>query len=446
VSDTGAVHAEVPVRLLPPGRPLRARLRIDGAHFAVLPGVHQGENATFSGQLPPQGHDRMRLVVLEEVESGRALVSARVPPGPPRLNAHGLAAHRVFDPAAPPLSSLPWIEFDGARLVISGACLPPGGDPGALSVEAEPGLAVSLDYGLPSPAFGGHYWYWPNAEHSGLRLTVDLARSTSLSGTFSVRLAWPGSSGDWPDRGRIWIPRDFADFLNFPADVTQLGRVQTWSTDRTVANTGYNAFRAFESLLARHDVVARPGSTLLDWGCGHGRVTRHFIRHWPEVRVLGADIDEENIAWCARHLPGGRFSVAPLWPPLGLGDASVDVVIGLSVMTHLSADAQRAWLAELARILKPGGIAIVTFGGSGAAAYASIHHDTAWWERLQLQGFDDSLPDPALHGKISDGAYYRVTHQLASQVRADWVEHFEVSEIVSQAFGYQDAAILRPRR
>jgi SAM-dependent methyltransferase len=254
--------------------------------------------------------------------------------------------------------------------------------------------------------------------------------------------AAPGG-GRWPDRPRIWIPRDLAAFIGFPHEGSQLTRVQTWSEQKTVTFTGYNAFRGFESLLARHGVTCRPGVALLDWGCGHGRVTRHFIQNWPQARISGADIDAENIGWAQQNLTGGQFLVAPLWPPLDVPGETFDAVIGLSVMTHLTADAQAAWLAEIHRILKPGGVALISFGGDGAAAFASIHHTPEWWARWREAGFDDGLLDPALEGKIADSSYYRVTHQSVAQVRAAWEGALRIEAIEPQAFGYQDIAVLR---
>jgi SAM-dependent methyltransferase len=233
--------------------------------------------------------------------------------------------------------------------------------------------------------------------------------------------------------------------MHFPSDETQLSRVQTWSNQRTVAFTGYNAFKTFESLLAHHGVAYRPGLKLLDWGCGHGRLTRHFIREWPEAHISGADIDAENIAWCHAHLSGGSFQVAPLWPELDAADGEFDAIIGLSVMTHLTEDAQAAWIRELRRILKPGGLALITFSGHGSAAYASIHQTPAWWSNWLASGFDDGQVDTALDGKIADPTYYRITHQSPRHARATWSRVMTIVDIEPQAFGYQDVAILRGR-
>jgi SAM-dependent methyltransferase len=47
-------------------------------------------------------------------------------------------------------------------------------------------------------------------------------------------------------------------------------------------------------------------------------------------------------------------------PPLDLPGNSIDLIYAMSVFSHLPADVADAWIAEFARILKPGGIACLT--------------------------------------------------------------------------------------
>jgi SAM-dependent methyltransferase len=108
------------------------------------------------------------------------------------------------------------------------------------------------------------------------------------------------------------------------------------------------------------DVLAEAGSpleqleALLDWGCGCGRV----LRHWaglPGTRVFGCDINPKMVDWCNDHLPFVEAAVNELSPPLPYREATFDLVYAFSVMTHLSEDLQRAWMRECRRVLKPGG-------------------------------------------------------------------------------------------
>jgi SAM-dependent methyltransferase len=93
---------------------------------------------------------------------------------------------------------------------------------------------------------------------------------------------------------------------------------------------------------------------LLDWGCGCGRV----LRHWsdlPQTGVFGCDITPKMVDWCNENLSFAEVAVNQLMPPLPYEEASFDLIYAFSVMTHLSEELQHAWMSEFRRALKPGG-------------------------------------------------------------------------------------------
>jgi SAM-dependent methyltransferase len=95
-------------------------------------------------------------------------------------------------------------------------------------------------------------------------------------------------------------------------------------------------------------------AALLDWGCGCGRVLRHW---WGLTgpRVVGCDINPRMVAWCDANLPFAHVALNDVAPPLPYEDSSFDLVYAFSVMTHLSEDLQHRWMRECLRILAPGG-------------------------------------------------------------------------------------------
>ena len=105
--------------------------------------------------------------------------------------------------------------------------------------------------------------------------------------------------------------------------------------------------------------------SVLEWGCGPGRVIRHLPTALDglDPHVIGSDYNPKTIAWCQENLPGITFVRNGLQPPLPLPDDSIDAAYCLSVFTHLSGDAQIAWAQELHRVLKPGGLLICTTHG-----------------------------------------------------------------------------------
>jgi SAM-dependent methyltransferase len=115
----------------------------------------------------------------------------------------------------------------------------------------------------------------------------------------------------------------------------------------------HNAHLIRELLLERGTSVESLDS-LLDWGCGCGRV----LRHWAglaDTRVFGCDIDPRMVEWCDRNLPFAQTTATELSPPLPYADSSFQLAYAFSVMTHLSEDLQGAWSRELLRVLRPGG-------------------------------------------------------------------------------------------
>lgn len=107
------------------------------------------------------------------------------------------------------------------------------------------------------------------------------------------------------------------------------------------------------------------GKRALDFGCGAGRVLRHFNAEAAEAELHGCDIHEESIAWARRELaPPFHFEVNGALPPLPYPDEHFDLIYGVSVFTHIT-DAWPEWLLEMHRLLKPDGRLFLTFLGRG---------------------------------------------------------------------------------
>jgi ubiquinone/menaquinone biosynthesis C-methylase UbiE len=98
----------------------------------------------------------------------------------------------------------------------------------------------------------------------------------------------------------------------------------------------------------------KAGQRLLDVGCGNGAASLHLAQTFA-VDVTGVDIDPEQIqfaAQAAHGVPGARFLVADA-TRLPFPDDRFDIVY-TNKTTHHVADWPIA-LAEIARVLKPGG-------------------------------------------------------------------------------------------
>ncbi|MDO9354746.1 MAG: class I SAM-dependent methyltransferase [Solirubrobacteraceae bacterium] len=105
------------------------------------------------------------------------------------------------------------------------------------------------------------------------------------------------------------------------------------------------------------------GARILDFGCGSGRLLRQLLPQATAGEVHGTDIDAESVAWIQGNLcPPCQATVAPSAPPLEYQDESFDLIVAVSVFSQI-ADGWAEWLLELRRILKPGGLLVVSLMG-----------------------------------------------------------------------------------
>jgi SAM-dependent methyltransferase len=105
------------------------------------------------------------------------------------------------------------------------------------------------------------------------------------------------------------------------------------------------------------------GKRVLDFGSGAGRTLRHFAPEAERGEFWACDIDGPSIEWLRANLcpPFHAWQTISV-PPLALAHESFDLIYAVSVFTHLT-DNSSAWLLELHRTLKPGGLLIATFMG-----------------------------------------------------------------------------------
>jgi SAM-dependent methyltransferase len=126
---------------------------------------------------------------------------------------------------------------------------------------------------------------------------------------------------------------------------------------------GVQSLRAIERALPEDWSWA--GKSVLDFGCGAGRVIRHLLPLAPECELWGSDIDARCIEWDEQHLsPPASFVVNGEIPPLPLPGGKFDLIYALSVFTHISTH-WPAWLLEIDRMLAPGGRLVATIMSEG---------------------------------------------------------------------------------
>jgi SAM-dependent methyltransferase len=137
----------------------------------------------------------------------------------------------------------------------------------------------------------------------------------------------------------------------------------TGSKGRSVMEAGFNAYRVFRDTYEQHVGPIAHADAILDFGCGWGRIIRFFLKDVEPSVLRGVDPVEAMIEICRRQNRWCNFETIPTKPPTPFKNDTFDLIYSFSVFSHLSEEMHKNWLAELSRILKPGGLLLATTHG-----------------------------------------------------------------------------------
>lgn len=363
-----------------------------------------------------------------------------------------------------PAGNFEVIEYRGDRLFLSGWMLLPESGPfdeicafwngesrGPAGRDSRPDLRVALPWIERAEDGGFTVEFDLGSERRGLAELIGYlgGRPTARHST----LAWLPSQNSTPIP-----PRELIEHVSTAPSIFEA--------------QGLKAFTDLIEQVDRHAKREEIGNTL-DWGCGCGRSTR-FLLNAGLGQIHGCDIDSEAISWCQRELSPGQFITVGTEPPTPYEAGSMDLIVGVSVFTHLTRHDQGAWLQELNRIIAPGGLILASVHGdyafrfisggppSGRAgeARAGLHLiRRAMSPRcirraisprrirramaLKRNGIIDSDDDPMLSG-VAPSGYYRLTYQTRDYTIREYGKHFEIVDYVERGLcGHQDLVVMR---
>jgi SAM-dependent methyltransferase len=224
---------------------------------------------------------------------------------------------------------------------------------------------------------------------------------------------------------------------------------------REFADGGRRAAEALTAVLEGAGGSVADVRDVLDFGCGSGRVLPHIAALAPNARCTGCDVDAAAITWAARHLPALDWSLSGAVPPLPFAADQFDVVYSISVFSHLDETLQDRWLAELRRVLAPGGMALLTVHGPSAfEQFRTGEVRTRWcppsaFSRGPLAD-DELVFEPYLRSVFNRaelpgvGASYGLTFHGHGYLRGHWPAWLEVLDVRARAVSdWQDVVVCR---
>lgn len=184
--------------------------------------------------------------------------------------------------------------------------------------------------------------------------------------------------------------------------------------------SGRRGFDCIRETLERNGTRISNVKDILDFGCGCGRVLRHWQGH-PDKRLYGSDMNDDLVKEAQRCVPFAKISKNSLVGRVAFADRSFDLVYAFSVLTHLDLEEQNAWLQELRRVLRPGGVLLLSLHG---AAYRERLSET------ELAAFNAG--EPAVRRSQYAGGNLCSSFHPESYVRKSMTEGFRLVDVVPQ--------------
>jgi ubiquinone/menaquinone biosynthesis C-methylase UbiE len=205
---------------------------------------------------------------------------------------------------------------------------------------------------------------------------------------------------------------------------------------------------------AEHLGIQTNNLKYFELGCASGRVVRHFA-HQTDAEIWCADINLRHTEWIRRFLPSHiKAFNNTAFPCLPMESNSIDIASAFSVFTHID-DLELMWIAELARVIRPGGM-----------AYITVQTENTWekyksgWIKdvlmplaavipdyeINLQTFENPLPEEKTVFWWQTRTIYNSTvFHTTDYLRREWARFFHIVEIIPNGSTYQDVVVLQKR-
>ena len=272
---------------------------------------------------------------------------------------------------------------------------------------------------------------------------------------------------DWLALNRTWI-FDHPELMSTVAPFPPAALMTNTSglTERSdFAAHGTDIYRA---LWEASDRPLTAYSSILDFGCGCGRLARMFAGH--SGKIQGCDIDARHVEWINSSLSFMQAKVSRVVPPIPFADNEFDAVISISIFTHLTEASQDLFLSELHRVCQPDGRLFLTVHGARALERANnepriramLDMDEARFQEAQCQftsgrhGFilqfghltTTGTGLSAAQPKAVDEPFeYGISFTPEAYIRAHWSRWFDVLDYrVGGIHDFQDIVVVQPRK
>jgi ubiquinone/menaquinone biosynthesis C-methylase UbiE len=206
-------------------------------------------------------------------------------------------------------------------------------------------------------------------------------------------------------------------------------------------NHGLKMLRDIEKLFSYDGKTINSFNKILDFACGCGRFMIPMRQIISPAKLYGSDIDQEAINWLNSYYPEfAGVIVNPHMPPMNFPDNFFDLIIGVSVFTHIPEDMQNAWLKELHRILQPGGFAVLSTHGGNCLSSLKKDELDIYYQKGFYYSKNENVTTEGLP------VFYQTSYHTIDYIDKYWSEYFEIVEHRPAGLdNFQDLHLLRKK-
>ena len=160
-------------------------------------------------------------------------------------------------------------------------------------------------------------------------------------------------------------------------------------------------------VLREHGFFLADAASVLEFACGWGRVTRHLVHLMDRDRLVVSDVDPAAVRFVCGKL-GVRGFPSAIDPDELRHDRRYDVVLVVSLFSHLPLGAWGPWLGRLGGFVEPGGALV--------------------FSTLGMHAFDVSVPEAerGAFEAVAEGFLHRAVNETRGRLGT---EHYGVSYV-----------------
>ncbi|MDD2924923.1 class I SAM-dependent methyltransferase [Rhodoferax sp.] len=161
------------------------------------------------------------------------------------------------------------------------------------------------------------------------------------------------------------------------------------------------------------ELVHLPGANIIELGCGSARLARKLLQRYPDSQLTGLEVDARQHAKNLLAPQERLHFVAGGAQAMAFPDASFDLALMLKSLHHVPIEVMAQALAEVARVLRPGGHLYVS-----EPVYAGVLNDIV--KLYNDEGLVRAAAQAALDSALASTPHWQAVTQRWFDMPASW--------------------------